>query len=111
MAQLPTLLVLAALSNVISSAPAPATATFAGGEPLGVALERPDGWDPVLVPAIEVAGEAVLKNFVSFSIELAFFPDFAGNKAKPNTFTNNLLEELGKWQGGKPNIRVGGNTQ
>lgn len=49
--------------------------------------------------------------FVAFSIEFAFFPDFAGNKSNPNTFSNNLLNNLRDLQGTKPYIRVGGNTQ
>jgi hypothetical protein len=49
--------------------------------------------------------------FVSFSIELAFFPDFAGNKSHPNVFSENLLNNLADLQGVKPVIRVGGNTQ
>ncbi|KAL3444834.1 hypothetical protein BJX65DRAFT_310424 [Aspergillus insuetus] len=57
------------------------------------------------------AGAPVLHPFVSFSIELAFFPDFAGNKTHPNHFSNQLLENLEKLQGKKPYIRVGGNTQ
>ncbi|RAK86834.1 beta-glucuronidase [Aspergillus costaricaensis CBS 115574] len=53
----------------------------------------------------------VLHPFVSFSIEFAFFPDFAGNLSHPNLFSNHLLDNLAKLQGAKPYIRVGGNTQ
>jgi hypothetical protein len=53
----------------------------------------------------------VLPSFVSFSIEFAFFPDFAGNSSAPNTFSLNLLNNLGRIQGSNPIIRVGGNTQ
>lgn len=35
----------------------------------------------------------------------------AGNISTPNTFSNNLLENLGALTGTKPYIRVGGNTQ
>ncbi|RDW89443.1 hypothetical protein BP6252_01475 [Coleophoma cylindrospora] len=49
--------------------------------------------------------------FVSYSIEYAFFPDFAGNESSPNTFSDNLLNNLGNLTGTKPYIRVGGNTQ
>ncbi|KAI0160627.1 glycoside hydrolase family 79 protein [Xylariaceae sp. FL1272] len=52
-----------------------------------------------------------LDGFVSFSIEFASFPDFAGNKSHPNKFSNNLLDNLGNLAGTKPYIRVGGNTQ
>jgi hypothetical protein len=34
-----------------------------------------------------------------------------GNLSAPNTFSNNLLNNLGHLQGSKPYIRVGGNTQ
>src|SRR3954447_8712576 len=34
-----------------------------------------------------------------------------GNLSHPNTFSNNLLNNLGAFQGTKPYIRVGGNTQ
>ncbi|CAD6446089.1 4ae85018-d036-41d7-aad9-d3313433e9df [Sclerotinia trifoliorum] len=49
--------------------------------------------------------------FISYSIELAFFPDYAGNASSPGTFSNNLLNNLAHFQGTKPYIRVGGNTQ
>ncbi|KAI1392759.1 glycoside hydrolase family 79 protein [Hypoxylon trugodes] len=49
--------------------------------------------------------------FISYSIEFASFPDFAGNKSNPNDFSNNLLDNLGAFSGIKPYIRVGGNTQ
>ncbi|PQE13530.1 glycoside hydrolase family 79 protein [Rutstroemia sp. NJR-2017a WRK4] len=52
-----------------------------------------------------------LPAFISYSIEFAFFPNFAGNKSNPNTFSYNLLNNLGNFQGSKPYIRVGGNTQ
>ncbi|KAI0397413.1 glycoside hydrolase family 79 protein [Xylariaceae sp. FL0594] len=52
-----------------------------------------------------------LDGFVSFSIEFASFPDFAGNVTSPNLFSNNLLDNLGYLTGTKPYIRVGGNTQ
>lgn len=52
-----------------------------------------------------------LQPFVSYSIEFSSFPDFAGNLSHPNTFSNNLLDNLAKFTGIKPLIRVGGNTQ
>ncbi|KAL3427446.1 glycoside hydrolase family 79 protein [Phlyctema vagabunda] len=53
----------------------------------------------------------VLEAFVSFAIEFAFFPDFAGNATSPNTFSDNLLNNIAEISGTKPFIRVGGNTQ
>lgn len=52
-----------------------------------------------------------LEAFVSYSIEFSSFPDFAGNISAPNTFSNNLLNNLGEFAGTKPYIREGGNTQ
>ncbi|KAK8907726.1 hypothetical protein QC760_003607 [Botrytis cinerea] len=52
-----------------------------------------------------------LPAFISYSIEFCFFPDYAGNNSSPNTFSENLLNNLGNFQGTKPHIRVGGNTQ
>ncbi|PSR87157.1 glycoside hydrolase family 79 protein [Coniella lustricola] len=49
--------------------------------------------------------------FVSYSIEFSSFPDFAGNNSVPNTYSNNLLNNIGNLTGTKPYIRVGGNTQ
>ncbi|GAB7349680.1 hypothetical protein MBLNU459_g0351t1 [Dothideomycetes sp. NU459] len=52
-----------------------------------------------------------LNGFVSFSIEFAYFPDYAGNISDPNTFSNNLLQNIYSITGTKPYVRVGGNTQ
>ncbi|KAA8569971.1 hypothetical protein MFRU_005g01290 [Monilinia fructicola] len=52
-----------------------------------------------------------LPAFISYSIEFCFFPDYAGNSSSPNTFSDNLLNNLANFQGTKPYIRVGGNTQ
>jgi len=74
------------------------------------------------------ASDPIPEAFVSYSIEFASFPDFAGmspayqphqltmlicsgNNSSPNTFSNNLLNNLGNLTGTKPYIRVGGNTQ
>ncbi|OJJ33989.1 hypothetical protein ASPWEDRAFT_114341 [Aspergillus wentii DTO 134E9] len=57
------------------------------------------------------AGAPVLHPFISYSIEFAFFPDFAGNASHPNLFSNQLLDNLADLQGVKPYIRIGGNTQ
>lgn len=53
----------------------------------------------------------LLDGFVAFSIEFSSFPDFAGNSSAPNTFSDNLLNNLRDLQGAKPYVRVGGNTQ
>ncbi|OLN84371.1 Beta-glucuronidase 2 [Colletotrichum chlorophyti] len=62
------------------------------------------------VPGPENAS-AVFEAFLSYSLEFAFFPDFAGNASSPNNFSNNLLVNLGLLQGARPHIRAGGNTQ
>ena len=67
---------------------------------------------PILVP--ESAGETAgvpLEHFVSYSIELSSFPDFAGNTSAPNNFSYNLLQNLAHLSGSTPIVRVGGNTQ
>ncbi|KJK83131.1 hypothetical protein H634G_01260 [Metarhizium anisopliae BRIP 53293] len=52
------------------------------------------------------------ESFVSFSIELSSFVDYAGNlRHTPNAFSYNLLRNLGNLMGSKPYVRVGGNTQ
>ncbi len=54
------------------------------------------------------AGSPFSEAFVSYSIELSSFPDFAGNISAPNTFSYTLLTNLGSIIGTKPIIRVGG---
>ncbi|KAL2128381.1 hypothetical protein VTI74DRAFT_9263 [Chaetomium olivicolor] len=58
-----------------------------------------------------VESNEVFDGFVSYSIEFSSFPDFAGNNSHPNTYSDTLLDNLGRIQGTKPYIRVGGNTQ
>ncbi|KAK0114077.1 hypothetical protein ONS95_013582 [Cadophora gregata] len=67
----------------------------------------------VVVPSSPPSNAAppILEAFISYSIEFVFFPDFAGSPSSPNTFSNNLLNNLGNLTGTKPYIRVGGNTQ
>ncbi|UNI24259.1 hypothetical protein JDV02_010022 [Purpureocillium takamizusanense] len=48
--------------------------------------------------------------FVSYSLEFSSFPEFAGNKSHPNTYSGNLLANLARLST-TPYIRVGGNTQ
>ena len=63
------------------------------------------------VTPAENISEPLPPSFVSYSIEFVSFPDFAGNSSTPNTFSLNLLNNLGHIQGTNPIIRVGGNTQ
>ena len=75
-------------------------------------IRSPKPSPAICVEAAPPAGAGVpLEAFVSFSIEFSSFPDFAGNISAPNTFSNNLLNNLGNLAGTKPYIRVGGNTQ
>lgn len=68
--------------------------------------------NPIAVSGTPVNASAPIPEaFVSFSIEFVYFPDYAGNSTSPNTFSNNLLNNLGNLTGTKPYIRVGGNTQ
>ncbi|KAF2102196.1 family 79 glycoside hydrolase [Rhizodiscina lignyota] len=57
------------------------------------------------------ASTVLARNFLSFSVEFAFWADFAGNKSHPNEFSNNLFANLRAESGGEPIIRIGGNTQ
>ena len=52
-----------------------------------------------------------LDNFLSYSIEFSYFPDYAGNATHPNTFSNNILENIAKYSGSRPFVRVGGSSQ
>ncbi|KAK8132786.1 glycoside hydrolase family 79 protein [Apiospora kogelbergensis] len=65
----------------------------------------------ISIDSTDIKSGTPLDGFVSYSIEFASFPDFAGNKSSPNTFSDNLLNNIGYLQGDKPYIRVGGNTQ
>ncbi|KAK4180146.1 hypothetical protein QBC36DRAFT_343164 [Triangularia setosa] len=64
-----------------------------------------------LVNTTATSASEIFDGFVSFSIEFSSFPDFAGNNSHPNTFSDNLLENIKHLTGTKPYIRVGGNTQ
>ncbi|KAL2756573.1 glycoside hydrolase family 79 protein [Sodiomyces alcalophilus JCM 7366] len=70
----------------------------------------PSAEGPYRTPGPDSAN-AVLDAFMSYSIEFVFWPDFAGNRSHPNTFSDNLLKNLGHLQGVRPYVRVGGNTQ
>jgi hypothetical protein len=85
---------------------------FAGATGTALLSTPPNGRTLVQVPNDPPAGAGVpLQPFVSYSIEFSSFPDFAGNLSHPNTFSNNLLDNLVSYTGIKPLIRVGGNTQ
>ncbi|KKA16534.1 Glycoside hydrolase family 79 protein [Rasamsonia emersonii CBS 393.64] len=66
---------------------------------------------PVAVSPPASASTPVPGDFQSFSIEFAFFPDFAGNYSHPNHLTNTLLANLRNFTGAEQIIRIGGNTQ
>ncbi|XWW99273.1 hypothetical protein V2A60_007282 [Cordyceps javanica] len=75
---------------------------------VAIAQMPADAYDVPAVP--NVVGQP-LDGFVSYSIEFASFPEFAGNMSSPNRFSYNLLKNLGDVMGTNPYIRVGGNTQ
>ncbi|KAK3355663.1 hypothetical protein B0H65DRAFT_54548 [Neurospora tetraspora] len=72
---------------------------------------------PTVINAVQISvdetgpSNPVFDGYVSYSIEFSSFPDFAGNNSRPNTFSENLLDNLGNIIGTKPYIRIGGNTQ
>jgi len=78
---------------------------------LNVVVTAATGSFPVSLTPPFNASAPILESFVSFSIEFSSFPDFAGNSSQPNTFSHNLLINLGEIQGTNPIIRVGGNTE
>lgn len=66
---------------------------------------------PIVVPRPMPDAEIVPRDLQSFSIEFAFFPDYAGNKSHPNVFTKNLLRNFKDITGTYPLVRVGGTSQ
>ena len=52
-----------------------------------------------------------LEHFLSYSIELSSFVDYAGNLSQPNSYSDNLLQNIAAYAGSKPLVRVGGATQ
>jgi hypothetical protein len=50
--------------------------------------------ESIVIPRPHSGAEYVPRDLQSFSIEFAFFPDYAGNKSHPNNFSKNLLENL-----------------
>ncbi|KAJ5098927.1 hypothetical protein N7532_005928 [Penicillium argentinense] len=66
---------------------------------------------PIAIPSPKANTAVVPKDFHSFSIEFAFFPDYAGNKSHPNRFTKNLLQNFKDITGVYPLVRVGGTSQ
>lgn len=66
---------------------------------------------PHRIPTPSVDSEIVANDLQSFSIEFAFFPDYAGNSSQPNEFSKNLLSNFGDITGVLPKVRVGGTSQ
>ena len=105
MALLRSLLIATVLSTALS-------AVARAQAPLGSPFTRRTDLNAIPVnPTPSNASGPLLQSFVSYSIEFAFFPDYAGNASYPNDFSDNLLESISAFSGTKPYIRVGGNTQ
>lgn len=66
---------------------------------------------PRAIPAPKQSTPVVPNDIQAFSIEFAFFPDYAGNKSHPNQFSKNLLENFKTITGMQPIVRVGGTSQ
>lgn len=66
---------------------------------------------PIAIPLPLKDSETIPKDLQSFSLEFAFFPDYAGNKSSPNQFSQNLLENFRDITGVYPKVRVGGTSQ
>ena len=100
------------VATVLSTALSPQAPTFVGGTPSGSLFTRSTNLSAISVNLTPSnAGGPLLQSFVSYSIEFAFFPDYAGNASYPNDFSDNLLESISAFSGTKPYVRVGGNTQ
>lgn len=67
--------------------------------------------NPIVVPDVPEDSSPISPDLQSFSIEFAYFPDFAGNKSNPNGFSKALLGNLEELTGVSPIVRVGGTTQ
>lgn len=66
---------------------------------------------PLRIPPVPKNSSHVPNDLQSISIEFAFFPDYAGNKSRPNHFSKNLLHNLKSITGVAPKVRVGGTSQ
>ena len=66
----------------------------------------------VSVPGVVLATSSapLQSNFVSFAIEYAFLPEFAGNNTNPNLFSYNVLSNIENISGMMPYVRVGGDS-
>ncbi|KAJ6131215.1 hypothetical protein N7523_001675 [Penicillium sp. IBT 18751x] len=67
--------------------------------------------NPLVIQKPSDNSSPVPRDFQSFSIEFAFFPDYAGNHSHPNQFSKTLLGNFQKITGVLPQVRVGGTTQ
>jgi hypothetical protein len=79
---------------------------------LGLVFIQVNG-QSILIPSSPPVGasQPVGEAFVSLSFEFGSFPTYAGNKSAPNQLTGNLLDNIARYQGTRPYIRVGGVTQ
>lgn len=67
--------------------------------------------NPIVIPLPPKKSEPISNDLQSFSLEFAFFPDYAGNKSAPNQFSQNLLRNFKEITGVYPKVRVGGTSQ
>lgn len=63
------------------------------------------------IPPLPKDSSPVPRDLQSFSIEFAYFPDYAGNQSQPNTFSKALLQNFKDITGVYPKVRIGGTTQ
>ncbi|KAJ5684626.1 uncharacterized protein N7477_000971 [Penicillium maclennaniae] len=67
--------------------------------------------NPLVIPKPNDHSSPVPRDLQAFSIEFAFFPDYAGNHSHPNQFSKTLLGNFQSITGALPKVRVGGTTQ
>lgn len=63
------------------------------------------------IPPLPKDSSPIPRDLQSFSIEFAYFADYAGNHSQPNTFSKALLQNFKDITGVYPKVRVGGTTQ
>lgn len=65
---------------------------------------------PTITAPGNAASQFLDRRLASFSFELAYFPDFAGNATHPNILTQELMNRLVERTGVGPDVRPGGIT-
>ncbi|KAG6359218.1 hypothetical protein INS49_012739 [Diaporthe citri] len=87
---------------------------LAFGAPASDLQRRQEGSENVQLKVPNSAPEGrqiVDASFQSYSIEFSYMLDFAGNASHPNSYSHQMIQNLGDIAGSYPIIRAGGTTQ